>query len=85
AASVDGEMVDLVGNMSLVRAFSAFKREGQRFEGTIATEMRARRSSLLYLEKLRIVHAVLTVLAVFGLLYWAIQMWEAGQATNGQV
>jgi ATP-binding cassette, subfamily B, bacterial len=85
AASVDGEMVDLVGNMSLVRAFSAFKREGQRFEGTVATEMRARRSSLLYLEKLRIVHAVLTVLAVFGLLYWAIQMWEAGQATNGQV
>ncbi|CAA2156028.1 ABC transporter-like protein [Methylobacterium sp. GXF4] len=85
AASVDGEMVDLVGNMSLVRAFSGFKREGQRFEGTIATEMRARRSSLLYLEKLRIVHAVLTVLAVFGLLYWAIQMWEAGQATNGQV
>ncbi|GJE59255.1 ABC transporter ATP-binding protein [Methylobacterium trifolii] len=85
AASVDGEMVDLVGNMPLVRAFSAFKRESVRFEGTIATEMRARRSSLLYLEKLRIVHAVLTVLAVFGLLYWAIKMWEAGQATNGQV
>ena len=85
AASVDGEMVDLVGNMPLVRAFSAFKREGERFEGTIAKEMRARRSSLLYLEKLRIVHAILTVLAVLGLLYWAITMWEAGQATNGQV
>ena len=85
AASVDGEMVDLVGNMSLVRAFSAFKREGARFDGTIATEMRARRSSLLYLEKLRIVHALLTVLAVLGLLYWAIRMWEAGEASNGQV
>jgi ATP-binding cassette subfamily B protein len=47
--------------------------------------MRSRRSSLLYLEKLRIVHAILTVLAVLGLLYWAITMWEAGQATNGQV
>ncbi|AWN38279.1 ABC transporter ATP-binding protein [Methylobacterium radiodurans] len=85
AASVDGEMVDLVGNMPLVRAFSAFKREGIRFEGTIKTEMSARRSSLLYLEKLRIVHAVLTVLAIFGLLYWAISMWQVGQATNGQV
>ena len=85
AASVDVEMVDLVGNMPLVRAFSAFKREGVRFEGTIATEMGARRASLLYLEKLRIVHAVLTVLAIFGLLYWAITMWQAGQATNGQV
>ncbi|MGU3538763.1 ABC transporter ATP-binding protein [Methylobacterium sp. A54F] len=85
AASVDGEMVDLVGNMQLVRAFSAFKREAIRFEGTIGTEMKARRSSLLYLEKLRIVHAILTVLAVLGLLYWAITMWEAGRATNGQV
>ncbi len=85
AASVDGEMVDLVGNMPLVRAFSAVKREGIRFEGTIATEMRARRSSLLYLERLRIVHAILTVLAVLGLLYWAISMWEAGLASNGQV
>ncbi len=85
AASVDGEMVDLVGNMPLVRAFSAFKREYVRFDGTIGMEMRSRRSSLLYLEKLRIVHAILTVLAVLGLLYWAITMWEAGQATNGQV
>ena len=85
AASVDGEMVDLVGNMPLVRAFSAFKREYTRFDGTIGMEMRSRRSSLLYLEKLRIVHAILTVLAVLGLLYWAITMWEAGQATNGQV
>ena len=51
AASVDGEMVDLVGNMPLVRAFSAFKREYKRFDGTIGVEMRSRRSSLLYLEK----------------------------------
>ncbi|TXN22344.1 ABC transporter ATP-binding protein [Methylobacterium sp. WL9] len=85
AASVDGEMVDLVGNMSLVRAFSAFRREQHRFEGTIGTEMRSRRSSLLYLEKLRITHAFLTVVSILGLLYWVIKMWEAGNATNGQV
>ncbi|GJE28239.1 ABC transporter ATP-binding protein [Methylobacterium organophilum] len=85
AASVDGEMVDLVGNMNLVRAFSAFKREYKRFDGTIGTEMGARRSSLLYLEKLRITHAFLTVISILGLLYWVIRMWEAGQATNGEV
>ncbi|GEP09213.1 ABC transporter ATP-binding protein [Methylobacterium gnaphalii] len=85
AASVDGEMVDLVGNMNLVRAFSAFRREQTRFEGTIGTEMRSRRSSLLYLEKLRITHAFLTVVSILGLLYWVIEMWEAGNATNGQV
>ena len=49
AASVDGEMVDLVGNMNLVRAFSAFRREQRRFEGTVGTEMSSRGSSLLYL------------------------------------
>jgi ATP-binding cassette subfamily B protein len=56
-----------------------------RFDGTIGTEMRARRSSLLYLEKLRITHAILTVLSILGLLYWSIKMWETGQATTGQV
>ncbi|WP_407519844.1 ABC transporter ATP-binding protein [Methylobacterium oryzisoli] len=85
AASVDGEMVDLVSNMPLVRAFSAFKREYVRFDSTIGTEMTARRRSLLYLEKLRIMHAVITVVAVLGLLYWAVRMWEVNAATAGQV
>ena len=82
---MDGEVVDLVGNMPLVRAFSAHKREYARFDGTIGTEMTARRRSLLYLEKLRVIHAAITVLAVCGLLYWAIGMWEVGSATSGQV
>ncbi len=47
AASVDGEMVDLVSNMPLVRAFSAYKREFARFDQTIGTEMKARSRSLL--------------------------------------
>ena len=38
AAGVDGEMVDLVGNMSLVRAFSGFSREYKRFENTVGTQ-----------------------------------------------
>ncbi len=85
AASVDGEMVDLVGNMNLVRAFSAFAREYKRFDGTIGTEMHSRRSSLIYLEKLRITHAILTVLTILGLLYAAVMLWETKQATTGQV
>ena len=54
AAAVDGEMVDVVGNMPLVRAFSGFAREHRRFDTTVDREMEARRRSLLYLEKLRI-------------------------------
>src|SRR5271170_2153856 len=34
AAAVDGEMADVVGNMSLVRAFSGFARERKRFDTT---------------------------------------------------
>src|SRR6266542_5940507 len=53
AAAVDGEMVDVVGNMPLVWAFGGLKREYRRFDATVGREMGARRRSLLYLEKVR--------------------------------
>ena len=61
AAAVDGEMVDVVSNMPLVRAFGGILRERRRFDATVDREMEARRRSLFYLEKLRIFHAVVTV------------------------
>jgi ATP-binding cassette subfamily B protein len=85
AAAVDGEMVDVVGNMPLVRAFGGFAREHHRFDATVGREMDARRRSLLYLEKLRIFHAAVTILLALGLLVWAIMLWEQGQATTGDV
>jgi ATP-binding cassette, subfamily B, bacterial len=85
AAAVDGEMVDVVSNMPLVRAFGGFLREHRRFDGTVDREMVARRRSLLYLEKLRIFHAVVTVMLTLGLLAWAILLWQQGNATTGDV
>ncbi len=85
AAAVDGEMVDVIGNMPLVRAFGGFMRERRRFDTTIDREMDARRRSLLYLEKLRILHAVVTIALALGLLAWAIILWQQGQATTGDV
>jgi ATP-binding cassette subfamily B protein len=85
AASVDGEMMDVVGNMSLVRAFSGFSRERRRFDATVDREMQARRRSLLYLEKLRIFHALVTVTLTLGLLAWAVVLWQQGAATTGDV
>ena len=52
AAAVDGEMVDVIGNMPLVRAFCGLGREHGRFDATVDRELTARRRSLLYLEKL---------------------------------
>jgi ATP-binding cassette, subfamily B, bacterial len=85
AAAVDGEMIDVVSNMSLVRAFGGFLREHRRFDATVNREMAARQRSLFYLEKLRIFHAGVTILLTLGLVAWAIMLWERGQATTGDV
>jgi ATP-binding cassette subfamily B protein len=84
-AAVDGEMVDVVSNMPLVRAFCGSSREHCRFDATVDREMTARRRSLLYLEKLRIMHAVVTIVLTLGLLAWAILLWQRGLATTGDV
>jgi ATP-binding cassette subfamily B protein len=85
AAAVDGEMTDIVSNMPLVRAFGGFLREHRRFDATVAREMEARRRSLFYLEKLRVFHAVVTIILALSLLAWAIMLWEQGAATTGDV
>jgi len=85
AATVDGEMIDVISNMPLVRAFCGMGREHGRFDATVDREMTARRRSLLYLEKLRLAHAVVTVILTVGLLAWAIVLWQRGAATTGDV
>src|SRR5207247_6127303 len=85
AAAVDGEMVDVVGNMPLVWSFCGIGREHSRLDATIDREMAARRRSLLYLERLRLLHAAVTVALTIALLAWAIVLWENGLATTGDV
>ena len=85
AAAVDGEMVDVVSNMPLVRAFGGFLREHRRFDATVDRELEARKRSLFYLEKLRIFHATVTIVLTLGLVAWAIVLWTDGEATTGDV
>ena len=85
AAAVDGEMVDVITNMPLVRSFCGLGREHSRFDETVGHEMAARQRSLIYLEKLRLLHAVITILLTIGLLAWAILLWQRGAATTGDV
>jgi len=85
AAAVDGEMVDVIGNLPLVRAFCGTHREHHRFEGTVDRELSARQRSLLYLERLRLAHAVVTVVLTVGLLAWAILLWQQGKISTGDV
>jgi len=85
AAAVDGEMVGVINNLPLVRAFCGLNFEHDRFDATVNQELTARGRSLRYLEKLRIMHAAITVVLTIGLLAWAIVLWQRGSATTGDV
>jgi ATP-binding cassette subfamily B protein len=85
AAAVDGEMVDVINNMPLVRAFCGLSHEHERFDNTVGRELTARGRSLRYLEKLRLTHAAITVVLIIALLGWVITLWQHGGATTGDV
>jgi ATP-binding cassette subfamily B protein len=85
AASVDGEMIDVIGNMPVVLSFCGVHREHRRFDRTVGREMVARKRSLFYLERLRLLHAFVTVVLTLGLVAWAILLWQQGLVTPGQV
>ncbi|MFM0083890.1 ABC transporter ATP-binding protein [Paraburkholderia sediminicola] len=85
AASVDGELVDVIGNMGLVRMFSAVPMECQRLDGHLEMESTARTQSLLYLETLRLLHSIATAALSAALLGWTLWLWSAGRATTGDV
>ncbi|WP_206684296.1 ABC transporter ATP-binding protein [Teichococcus aerophilus] len=85
AAAVDGQLVDVVQNFALVRAFGAFGRESARLDGALGAETGARRASLRYLEKLRLVHGAATAVLTACLLGWAVHLWQIGRATTGDI
>jgi ATP-binding cassette subfamily B protein len=85
AAAVDGEMVDVISNLPLVRAFCGLSYEHDRFDATVERELDARGRSLRYLEKLRLLHAVVTIVLTIALMGWAIALWQQGAATTGDV
>ncbi|HYI82985.1 MAG TPA: ABC transporter ATP-binding protein [Acetobacteraceae bacterium] len=85
AAAVDGELVDVVQNIGLVRAFTGFGRERRRFERVVGGEVAHRTRSLRYLEALQLLHAVATAALTAALLAWSIVLWEQGRASTGDI
>lgn len=85
AAGLEGETLDVMGNIALVRAFGMRNRERERFNALTQREMGERLKSLRYMEKLRMIHALLTAVLTTGLLIWAVLLWQWQQATVGQV
>jgi ATP-binding cassette, subfamily B, bacterial len=85
AATVEGEMVDVIGNMAIVRAFGGTRREHRRIRQALGQEAAARQRSLLYMDRLRTLHSLLVVCLMVGLLAWALALWQRGAATTGDV
>jgi ATP-binding cassette subfamily B protein len=85
AAGVDGELVDVISNFNVMRAFGATAREKARLAATIDVEMASRRNSLYYMEHLRLIHAVLTALLTAGVVGAGVTLWLNGQATVGDI
>jgi len=85
ASTVEGHILDVIGNLSLVRAFGGIQQEHRRFGDTLEYETAARKKSLLFLEKLRLLHAVIMIALAAIMLAWGIHLWEYGRATTGDV
>src|SRR5262249_40658508 len=85
AAVVDGELVDIIGNMAIVRAFGGVPRETRRARMALDSEADTRRRSLLYMDRLRMLHSAMVVVMMVVLLGWAIVLWQRGLATTGDV
>jgi ATP-binding cassette subfamily B protein len=80
-----GGLVDIITNMWAVKAFSARERERERLSRTFRQEEAAQRKSWMYTEKARLIHDVALWAMAAGMLVWAIQLWNAGRISPGDV
>jgi ATP-binding cassette subfamily B protein len=85
AAEVGGELVDVVSNIWVVKAFSARARERGRFERLLQIEKTAHRDSLMYTEGIRVLHDLGLWVMAGGMLAWTLYLWSMGQVSPGDV
>jgi len=85
AAEVGGALVDVVSNIWAVKAFSAHSRERRRFAQLLHTEAAAHRGSLMYIERMRVLHDLGLWLMASGMLVWSLSLWSSGKITPGDV
>ncbi len=85
AASVAGEIVDIVANHATVRIFGAAPRETARLASAMDSEAGAQRRSLFYIERLRTFHAAAVWLLSGATLGWGAWLWARGAISAGDV
>jgi ATP-binding cassette, subfamily B, bacterial len=85
AAEVGGALVDVVSNIWTVKAFSAHSRERRRFAQLLNTEATAHRNSVMYIERMRVLHDLALWLMAGGMLIWSLHLWGKGEISPGDV
>jgi ATP-binding cassette subfamily B protein len=85
AAEVGGELMDVLSNIWVVKAFSARARERGRFERLLEIEKTAHRDSLMYIERIRVLHDLGLWLMAGGMLAWTLYLWSMGRVSPGDV
>ncbi len=85
AATVTGELADIVANIGLMRSFAAAAREHDRLSRHIGYETAAQSRSLRALERIRLFHASCVLLVTIAVVGWSVALWRAGQASTGDV
>src|SRR6201988_3689537 len=85
AAEVGGAMTDVVPNIWACKAFSAHSRERRRFAQLLNSEATANRNSLMYIERMRVLHDFGLWLMAGGMLIWSLHLWSKGRISPGDV
>src|SRR5260370_33409384 len=85
AAEVGGELVDVLSNIWVVKAFSARTRERGRFERLLRVEQDSHRDSLMYVERMRVLHDLALWLMAGGMLAWTLHLWSEGRGSAGDL
>jgi ATP-binding cassette subfamily B protein len=77
--------VDVLANMTLVKAFRTADAERRRLSSVFKSEAAQQRESWFFLEKTRIFHDLVLWAGAGAMLYWAIALWTGGKLTPGDV
>ncbi|WP_174298411.1 ABC transporter ATP-binding protein [Sphingomonas bacterium] len=85
AGIVGGELVDVIGNIWVVKAFAARRRELSRLRGFLTREADAQRRGWFFVERMRGLHDLTLAVLVAGTLIWAIHRWSMALMTIGDV
>jgi ATP-binding cassette subfamily B protein len=85
SAEVGGELVDVLSNIWVVKAFTARSRERGRFQRLLDSEAKTQWRSLVYVEGMRIMHDVSLWVMAAAMLAWTVHLWSKGEVSSGDV